>query len=100
MDDQKQVEEQLYGAGLNFLDAVRLLVQYGPLLGRLQAIASAATSYDRAKEIIGTAKWMASQTKGTTLDDDAVAHLEAVLNSPEGKAVFDWAAGLFAGVQK
>lgn len=100
MDDQKQIEEQLYGAGLSFVDAVKLLVQFGPMLGRLQAIAAAATSYERAKEIVGTLKWMASQTKGTTLDDDAVAHLEAVLNSPEGKAVFDWAADLFGGLKK
>lgn len=100
MDEQKQVEEQLYGAGLSFVDAVKLLVQYGPMLGRLQAIAAAATSYEKAKEIVAAAKWMASQTKSTTLDDDAVAHLEAVLNSPEGKAVFDWINGLFTGVQK
>lgn len=98
MDDQKQVEEQLYGAGLDFVGAIKLLVQYGPLLGRLQAIAAAATSYEKAKEIVAAAKWMASQTKSTTLDDDAVSHLEALLDSPEGRAFFDWVKGLFAGV--
>lgn len=92
--------EELYGAGLSFVDAVKLLVQYGPLMGRLQAIAAAATPYDRAKEIVSTLKWMAAQTKGTTLDDDAVSHLESLLASPEGRAVFDWAKGLIGGIQK
>lgn len=92
--------EELYGAGLSFVDAVKLLVQYGPLMGRLQAIAAAPTAYDRAKEIVAALKWMSAQTKGTTVDDDAVSHLEAVLASPEGKAVFEWAKNLFGGLQK
>lgn len=91
--------EQEFGAGLSFFDAIRLLTQYGPLLGRLQAIAAAGTAYDRAKEIVATAKWAASQTKGTTVDDDAVSHLEAILATPEGKAFFDWCANLVGGAK-
>lgn len=89
--------EQLYGAGLPFFDALRLLAQYGPLIGRLQAVAGADTPYDRAIAIVGTLKWAAAKSERTNIDDEAVDHLQAILKSPEGKAFFDWLVKTIGG---
>lgn len=89
--------ETTYGAGLPFLDALKLLAQYGPLLEKLRAIAAAKTPYDRAVAIVEAAKWAAAQTTSTHLDDEAVDHLQTLLASPEGKAFFDWVAKTLGG---
>lgn len=89
--------ETTYGAGLPFIDALRLLSQYGPLMAKLQAIAVAKTPYDRAVAIVDAAKWAAAQTASTQLDDEAVDHLQTVLNSPEGKAFFEWVVKTWGG---
>ena len=88
---------ELYGAGLPFFDALRLLSQYGPLIGRLQAVASADTSLDRALAIVDALKWAAAKSEGTQVDDEAVEHLQAILKSPEGAAFFNWLVKLIGG---
>lgn len=85
MDDQ-----ELYGASLPILDKLRLLSEWAPLIGRLQAVLSAETAYDRSLAIVKTLQWAAGNSRGTTLDDEAATHLEAILKSPEGKAFFEW----------
>jgi len=90
-------EGEVYGAGLPLFDALRLLAQYGPLLGRLQAVAGADDAYGRAVAIVDALKWAAAKSDGTTLDDEAVEHLHAILKSPEGKAFFGWLAKLVGG---
>lgn len=90
-------QNEQFGAGLPFFDALKLLSQYGPLLAKLQAIATAATPYDRAVAIVDALKWAAAQTSTTHLDDEAVEHLQVLLASPEGKAVFAWVEKLLTG---
>lgn len=83
-------DETVYGAGLPLFDALRLLAQYAPLIGRLQVIAAAPTAHARAVAVVETLRWAASRTEGTVVDDEAAEHLAAVLSSDEGKAFFEW----------
>jgi len=83
------VEENDYGAGLPLFDKLQLLAEWAPVIGRLQAVMDSKTPQDRAKSIIKALQWAAGKSS-TTLDDEALFHLEAVLKSPEGAAFFDW----------
>jgi len=82
-------EENDYGAGLPLFDKLQLLAEWAPVIGRLQAVMDAQTPQDRAKAIIKALQWAAGKS-ATTVDDEALFHLEAVLKSPEGAAFFDW----------
>lgn len=89
-------DDEVYGAGLPLFDSLRLLAQYGPLLAKLQVVASAPTPYDRAIAVVDALKWAAARTERTDIDDEAVDHLQAVLKTPEGKAFFEWVLATIA----
>jgi hypothetical protein len=46
--------------------------------------------------IVKTLQWAAGKST-TSLDDETLRHVEAVLRTPEGKAAFDWAYAKIAG---
>lgn len=81
----------IYGANLPVLEKLKLLSEWAPLIGRLQAIAAAKTPYEQSLAVVSAVQWAAGKSK-TEIDDEAMFHLEAVLKTPEGKAFFDWAA--------
>ena len=82
-------EEDLYGAGMPILEKLKLLAEWAPLIGRLQAVMDASTPEERALAIVKTLQWAAGKS-ATEIDDEALFHLEAVLKSEEGKALFGW----------
>lgn len=84
--------EQEFGMGLGLFDKLRMLAEWAPLLNRLQMVALAKTPHDQALAVVSAAQWAAGRS-GTTWDDEALAHVEAVLRTPEGKAFFEWAMG-------
>lgn len=89
-------EEELYGAGFPLFEKLKLLAEWAPLLARLQNIADASTPHERALAIVKTLKWAAGKSM-TEVDDEALAHVEAVLKTPEGQAAFEWATGKVTG---
>jgi hypothetical protein len=84
--------EDLYGANLPILEKLKLLAEWAPLLGRLQAVVTAETPHDQAVAVVKTLQWAAGKS-GTELDDEALFHLEALLKTPEGQAFFTWIVG-------
>jgi hypothetical protein len=82
-------EEEVYGAGLPIFEKLKLLAEWAPLIGRLQSVLDAATPLDRATAIVKSLQWAAGKSN-TTIDDEALFHLEAVLKTPEGQAFFNW----------
>lgn len=90
-------EEELYGAsGFALLEKLKLLAEWAPLLARLQGIADASTPSEQALAIVKTLKWAAGKSM-TEVDDEALAHVEAVLSTPEGKAALEWAVEKVTG---
>jgi len=96
MDEQNNFDEQEFGSGLGLLDKLRMLAEWAPLLGRLQSITSAKTPHDQALAVVSTLQWAAGKS-GTTVDDEALEHVEAVLRTAEGKAAFQWALDKIGG---
>ena len=82
-------DDELYGASLPIFDKLKLLAEWAPLIGRVQGVLNAETSYDQALAVVKTLQWAAGKSS-TEIDDEAVSHLDAVLSTPEGKAFFDW----------
>lgn len=82
-------EEELYGAGLPILEKLKLLAEWAPLLGRLQAVIDADTPEAQALAIVKALQWAAGKSS-TEVDDEALYHIEAVLKSDEGRAAFNW----------
>lgn len=88
------LDDERFGAGgMPILEQLKLLAQWGPLLGRLQTIALAPTPKDRALAVLDALQFAAGNTK-TTIDDEVIAHLEAILKTPEGAALFNWVVAL------
>lgn len=82
-------DEEIYGAGLPIFEKLKLLAEWAPLIGRLQAVLDANTPLERATGIVKALQWAAGKSN-TTLDDEALYHLEAVLKTAEGQAFFNW----------
>lgn len=89
-------DEELYGAGFPLLEKLKLLAEWAPLLAQLQAIGSAKTPHEQAVAIVKTLQWAAGKSTNT-VDDEALAHVEAVLKTPQGKSAFEWAYAKVGG---
>lgn len=88
------LDDERFGAGgIPILKQLQLLAQWGPLLNLLSPIATASTPRDKAVAVLKALAFAAGKTK-TTIDDEVVAHFEAVLKTPEGEALFNWIAAL------
>lgn len=83
-------EVNSYGDGMSLIQKLRLLAEWAPLLARAQEVLDAKTPHDRAVAVVEALRWAAGKTQGTTLDDEALEHAEALLSCPEGRAFFDW----------
>lgn len=88
-------EGEVYGASMPLFEKLRLLSEWMPLLGRMQAIASATTPHDQAMAVVSAAQWAAGKTD-MSIDDEALWHIEAVLKTPEGRAAFEWIVKKFS----
>jgi len=97
VDEQNSFDEQEFGSGLDLLSKLRLLAEWAPLLGRLQSITTAKTPHDQALAVVSTLQWAAGKS-GTTVDDQALGHVEAVLRTAEGRAAFQWVLDKIGGV--
>jgi hypothetical protein len=90
------MDEELYGAGFPLFEKLKLLAEWAPLLGRLQAVTTADNPHDQALAIVKALQWAAGKSQ-TAIDDEALFHLESVLKTPEGRAFFQWAADKIVG---
>ena len=75
--------------GIPFLDKLKMLADYAPLLSKLQAIIATDDAHEQALRVIEAAKWAAGKTD-TPDDNEALHHIEAVLKTKEGKDLFHW----------
>jgi hypothetical protein len=89
-------DEEVYGFSLPLLERLKLLAEWAPLLAQLQLIGTAKTPHDQAVAVVRTLQWAAGKSV-TTVDDEALKHVEAVLRTSEGKAAFDWAYAKISG---
>lgn len=74
---------------LGLFAKLRLLLEWAPLLGRLEDLVREEDPHIRAVKILEAARWAADKTENA-VDDEVIGHLEAVLKSPEGEALFNY----------
>lgn len=75
---------------MGFLDKLRLLTEWAPLLGQVQIIMAAEEPSDKAQAIVDALQFAATKSE-TAIDDELLGHIEAILKSDEGQAAFAWA---------
>lgn len=83
---------------MSFLDKIRMLAEWSPLLGQVQLIMASPEPADKAQAVIDALQFAATKTP-TDIDDEFLAHVEAVLRSEEGQAFFAWVVEKVQGEQ-
>jgi hypothetical protein len=73
-----------FGVSMSWLDKLRLLAEVGPLLGHLQAAFAESDPHKQALALIAAGRWAAGRTE-TTVDDEALQHIEAIVRTPEAQ---------------
>ena len=73
-------------AFVSIFDQWKLLREWGPVLGYGQAYLGETDPHKRALIIGDAAEWLVAKSENK-LDDRYVAHLVAILKSPEGEAL-------------
>ena len=78
-----------YGDRLTIWQQLALLQKFAPLIGFGQRFAITLDPFQRSIIVAECCEWLASQT-GSTLDDELVKHISAVLKTAEGEAMVRW----------
>ena len=89
-------DEQEFGAGLDLFAKLRMLAEWAPLLNRLQMIALAKEPHDQALAVVSALQWAAGKS-ANEIDDQALAHVEAVMRTKEGQEMFNWVVEKIGG---
>lgn len=90
MDASEEQFGQMYGS-MSIVDKVKLLAEWAPLLAQLEAVAVAVGPQDKALAIVAALRIAANKT-ATVKDNNVLDHVEALLKTPEGKALVEWFA--------
>lgn len=76
---------------LSIVTKIALLVQWAPMLAKLEAVSAAKAPQDKAIAMVSALKLAAGKTN-TDKDNDVLELIEAVLKTPEGVALVNWFA--------
>lgn len=74
---------------MSIFEKLRLLAEWSPLLSQVQVVLAAEDPHDQAVAVIDALQFAAGKTS-FEMDDEALAHLEAILKSEEVQAFFSW----------
>jgi hypothetical protein len=69
---------------MNFLDKLRLIGEWSPMLAILQQYAAEPDGHKKVLVVMDAVEFLASKTE-TKLDDGIVSRLEAMLRTPQGE---------------
>lgn len=90
MGESEEQFGEVYGS-LSIVDKVKLLAAWAPMLAKLEAVAVAKTPQDKALALVAALRLAADHTT-TVKDNNVLDHVEALLKTPEGKALVEWFA--------
>lgn len=77
--------------GLSIWEQIRLLSEWSPLLHFGQRFIAEIDPHKKTIIVAEACEWLAAKTRATTLDDELVSLLSAILKSPQGEALVRWA---------
>lgn len=78
-------------------EKIRILQEWSPLVTYVQAFLATKDAHSQALIVADAAEWLAAKTPGTTVDDELVDHLTAILKSPQGEAFLRWTVSKLGG---
>lgn len=81
-------------------EKIRILQEWSPLVTYVQAFLATKDPHSQALIVGDAAEWFAAKTPGTTVDDELVDHLTAILKSPQGEAFLRWTVSKLGGDQE
>jgi hypothetical protein len=86
------VDENKYGAANNISlwDKIRLLQEWSPVVTYVQAFLAEHDPHAKTLIVADACEWLASKSKNTTVDDELVAQVTAILKSPQGESLLRW----------
>lgn len=93
----QNVEPENYG-GLPTIAQIKILAEWAPMLPLLQAVAMAPTNQGKAVAGVEVLRWLAAKTSND-VDDAALNHLRAVLQTPEGGRIVDFLVSLAGAIK-
>jgi hypothetical protein len=77
--------------GLSIWEQLRLLAEWSPLLNYGQRFISEPDPHQKSIIVAEACEWLAAKTKATSVDDELVSLLSAILRSPQGESLVRWA---------
>jgi hypothetical protein len=81
---------------LTLSQKLRLLIEWGPAVQLLTAIGVSPPGQPRVLAFVRLLKFASTKTE-TTLDDELLAHIQAILLTKEGGALVDYVSNLLNG---
>ena len=75
-----------YGASLSWLEQIRLLSEWSPLLAFSQRFMLEGDEYVRAIIVADACEWVSHKTN-TGLDDQVVTLIASIMKTPQGEAL-------------
>ena len=85
--------------GLSIWEQLRLLSEWSPLLHFGQRFVAESDPHRKTMITAEACEWLASKTRATSLDDELVSLVSAILKSPQGEALVRWAIAKAEAVQ-
>jgi hypothetical protein len=81
-------------------EKIRLLQEWSPVVTYVQAFLATKDPHSQALIVADAADWFAQKTPGTTVDDELVDHITAILKSPQGESFLRWTVQKLGGDDK
>lgn len=83
-------EDKYGGSNITLWDKIRILQEWSPVVTYVQAFLAEHDPHRKALIVADACEWLASKSKNTSVDDELVSHLTAVLKSPQGESFLRW----------
>ena len=76
-------------SNLSVWEKIRILQEWAPAVSYIQQFLGTSDPHQKAVVMADACEWLASKSQ-TTVDDELVGHLTAVLKSPQGESLLRW----------
>jgi hypothetical protein len=83
-------EESFGEVKFSLWDKIRLLQEWAPVMTYVQEFLGTEDVHAKTLIVTSACEWLASKSTGTDVDDELVAHVDAILRSSEGEAMLRW----------
>jgi hypothetical protein len=71
-------------------EKIKILQEWAPIASYAQDFLAERDPHKKSLIVADACKWLASKSDGTKVDDELVAHVTAILKSPQGESFLRW----------